>query len=243
MSKTANVLNVLSLFSDTRRHLSASEVANLLGVSHATAYRYIHELESTGFIEPGARGFYVLGPAVVQLDRLVRMHDPLITAAHDVMRELSARTGGTVLLARFFGGTVMCVDQIEGRNGPHTVSYERGRAMPLYRGSPSVAILAHLTPAALRDIVCHDADAVRRAGLPVDSETLHQHFADMRGQGIAHTREAVDKGVMGWSMAILNGAHVLGSLSVLLALDTPDPQPARIEDQLRRATLRVHGRL
>lgn len=243
MSKTANVLNVLSLFSDTRQHLGATDIAALLGVSNATAYRYINELENSGFIESAGRGAYVLGPAVVRLDRLIRMNDPLIQAARSIMRELVDRTGGTALLARYFGGTVMCVHDIEGRNGPHTVSYERGRAMPLYLGSPSTVILAHLGREALRDIVRRDAGEIRKAGLPAEGDQLHADLASIRQKGIAHTQGAVDRDVMGWSAAITHGSHVLGSLSVLLDRNTPDISPPRIEDQLRRAALRVQGRL
>jgi DNA-binding IclR family transcriptional regulator len=91
---------------------------------------------------------YVLGPMVVELDRQIRLADPLLEAADELPGKLAEQTGGTVLLCRFHGSKVMCIHQVKGRNPALSVSYERGRAMPLYRGATSKIILAYLPAAA-----------------------------------------------------------------------------------------------
>ena len=73
MSKTAKVLQVLRLFGEGRKQLRATDVAQLLGVAPATAYRYVADLEAAGFIESASMGNYVLGPAIVELDREIRI--------------------------------------------------------------------------------------------------------------------------------------------------------------------------
>jgi DNA-binding IclR family transcriptional regulator len=243
MTKTSNVLQVLRLFSDERQHVRVAEIASLLSVSSATAYRYVSELEQAGLIEAASVGRYVLGPAIVELDRQIRVHDPLIAAAADIMKSLSERTGGTTILARLHGLRVVCVDQVRGRHGPTSVSYERGRAMPLYRGATSTAILAHLDSDMLRAVAAHDADALEQAGLPSTAGALMQHFERVRALGIAHSDSAVDAETLGWGVPIRHGRHLLGSLSVALSRRAPDIAPQRVADQLKRAAWRVQARM
>lgn len=243
MTKTVNVLQVLRLFSEERQHVRAADIARLLGVSSATAYRYVSELQQAGLIENAATGRYVLGPTIVELDRQIRVHDPLIASASDILRTLSERTGGTTILARSHGRKVVCVDQVPGRHGPKSVSYERGRAMPLYRGATSTAILAHLDRETIRELATHDAAALKKAGLPSKPEDLWAHLAVLRAQGVVRSEGAVDAEALGWATPIHQGKHLLGSMSVVLSRNAPEVAPQRIADQLRRAALRVQGRL
>jgi DNA-binding IclR family transcriptional regulator len=243
MTTTARVLQVLRLFKEGRTVLRASDVEQGLGVSCATAYRYLADLEDAGLVERSAAGLYVLGPEVVELDRLVRRHDPLIAAAGDLMEDLAERTGGIVLLARLHSRRVMCVHQVRGPHAPQHVSYERGRAMPLYCGATSKAILAHLPREALRDLVRSDAAALREAGLPDDPEALQQAMAVIRQRKVCATVAEVDPGAQGWAAAIHHGAQLLGSLSVVRARGAPEIAGERVADLVLRAALRIQGRL
>jgi DNA-binding IclR family transcriptional regulator len=243
MPKTVNVLQALRLFNDERRRLRVAEIATLLGVSPATAYRYVDELEQARFIESAGMGFYVLGPVIVELDRQIREHDPLIAAAAEIMRGLSDRTGGTTLLARLHGLKVMCVHQVRGRHAPKAVSYERGRTMPLFRGATSKAILASLGDESIRELAETEAPALRHAGLPARIDALCEHLAALRERVVVHTRSEVDAEALGWAVPIRDGRQLLGSLSVVLWSHAPDIDSHRISTQLERAALRVQGRL
>jgi len=243
MTTTGKVLQVLQLFSDERKQLRAVDVVEALGISSATAYRYMADLEEAGLIERSSVNQYVLGPAIVELDRQIRENDPLIAAASEIMKTLSERTGGTALLSRLHGRKVVCVHQVRGKLSPAQVSYERGRAMPLYRGATSKIILAHLDEQTLREIAKKDAAALRKAGLPSGFDALSGVLAAMRDDKVYATAGEVDEEAMGWAVAIHQGRHLLGSLSVVMSRSAPNPQPQRIADQLLRAALRIEGRL
>ena len=243
MAKTANVLQVLSLFSGNRRWLRAGDIAELLQVSLPTAYRYVSDLVTAGLVENLSPGIYVLGPAIVELDREIRIHDPLIAAATEIQQALSEATGGTTLLARLHGLKVVCVHHVRGRHGPTMVSYERGRAMPLYRGATSIAILANLDRETIRNLARSDAPALRRAGLPSKPQDLLAHLESLKARDVVHTEGEVDVDARGWATAIHRGKHLLGSMSVVLSRSAPEVSPQRVADQLRRAVLRIQGRL
>lgn len=243
MTTTGKVLQVLPLFLEGRRHLSAADVMKRLGVSSATAYRYLAELAGAGLVERSAVNEYVLGPMVVELDRQIRENDPLIAAAADVMKLLSERTGGIALLCRLHGRRVVCVHQVRGRHAPATVSYERGRAMPLFRGATSKVILAHLPAGELREIAAQQAAELRKAGLPAAFEPLARAMAELRARRVCATAGEVDRAALGWGAPIRQGKHLLGSLSLVLAQEHAPAEPRRVEDQLLRAALRIEGRL
>ena len=237
------MLDTLQLFSAERPHLRAADVARLLAVSPATAYRCIADLEAAGLIERSPAGPYVLGPMIVELDRQIRLGDPLISAAGEVMRLLAERTGGTVLLARLHGLKVVCVHQLRGRASPALVSYDRGRAMPLYRGATSKAILAQLDAETVKRLVTTDAAGLRAAGLPTRFDDLSAHLATLRADKVCFGAGEVDPEAMGWAAALHDGRHLLGSLSVVVARSIPDDATRRIGDLVRRAALRIEGRL
>jgi DNA-binding IclR family transcriptional regulator len=243
MTTTAKVLQVLQLFNDGRKQLRAADVVETLGVSSATAYRYMADLEGAGLIERASINQYVLGPTIVQLDRQIRENDPLLAAASDIMKTLSERTGGTALLSRLHGRKVVCVHQVRGRFSPVHVSYERGRAMPLYRGATSKIILAHLDADTLRELTRNDSADLRKAGLPSSFDALCALLAKLRADKVCATVSEVDRGAMGWACALHQGKHLLGSLSVVMSATAPIANPGGIADQLLRAALRIEGRL
>ncbi|MBN9428305.1 MAG: helix-turn-helix domain-containing protein [Burkholderiales bacterium] len=243
MSRTDRVLDVLGLFTESVQSLSAPEIARALGVSTASAYRYLGDLEAAGLVEGAGAGRYVPGPGIVELDRRVRMADPLIGAAAPIMERLAERTGGVVLLCRLYGRKVLCVHQVIGPKGPPQVSYERGRAMPLFRGATSQAILAQLPRAVVEQLAVDEAAAIAEAGLPTDPAALIEHLRVLGAQRVCASSGEVDKEAMGWARALRDGRKVVGSLSVVLARAHGRGADTLVADQVWRAALRIEGRL
>ena len=244
MSRTLKVLQLLRLYDEEHPVLRAGDIARGLRVSLATAYRCIEDLESEGWLEALAGGLYGLGPAIVELDRQIRIADPLIAAASDIARDLSERTRGTILLCRLHGLKVICVHSVAGRSAPPVVGYERGRAMPLHRGAPSRAILAQLPASTLQRLIDEDAANLRGAGWPTRLPALQRRLQALRTQGVQVSVAEVDRGAHGWAVPLFAGRQLIGSLSVVRddAGIAPDEQ-GRIGELLRRAALRIEARL
>lgn len=243
MTTTAKVLQVLRLFKTGHPVLRIYDVMERLGVSCATAYRYLADLEEAGLVERSGTSQYVLGSEVIELDRLIRVNDPLIAAAQDLMDALAERTGGTVLLARLHERRVMCVHESRGRHAPPHVSYERGRSMPLFRGATSRAILACLPDETLKELVALEGEKLRQAELPDTFEPLRAALAEIRQHKVCCSIGAVDAQACGWAAPVFSRQQLLGSLSVVLSADAPNVQSERIADQVLRAALRLQGRM
>ncbi|MES2510957.1 MAG: IclR family transcriptional regulator [Pseudomonadota bacterium] len=244
MPGTNRALSILGLFSQDRPVITPEWLIRELAVSRASVYRDLGELAAAGLIERVADRGYVLGPKVVELDRQIRLADPLIEAAGELLDRLAAETGGAILLCRFHGNKVMCIQQVNGRNPALSVSYERGRAMPLYRGATSKIILACLPQAQLKLLWTAERKTLVAAGLPDDFAQLMKVLRAIRDVGYYITEGEVDPDAMGFAVPLRDGEHLLGSLSVVMPV-------ALMKDTLRKSTLsrlqsaagRIEGRL
>jgi DNA-binding IclR family transcriptional regulator len=214
-SSGERLLAVLALFTIEQPSWTVEGAAEALGVSATTAYRYFKRLTKTGLISPISGARYTLGPAIIQMDRLIQ----LLKAARGVMSELIqyATDGSTILLCRLFHDRVMCVHQVMGP-GPQTpVSYERGRLMPLFRGATSKIILAHLPGRTLKPLYEKNRAEIADAGLGERWEAFRAALAALRRAGVAVTSEDLDPGRVGIAAPVFDKDHaVLGSLSFVL---------------------------
>src|SRR5882762_5827098 len=93
------LLAVLALFTIARPQWTVEAVAEKLGVSATTSYRYFKRLTKAGLISPVSGAGYTLGPAIIQMDRLIQSSDPMLRGARGVMIDLArhAAEGSTVL--------------------------------------------------------------------------------------------------------------------------------------------------
>lgn len=78
------------MFTESRIRISATEIAEHLGVSRSTACRYAQTLISTEFIVGGPGNGFRLGPKVMELARIARRGYGLSDMAIPVMREIAA---------------------------------------------------------------------------------------------------------------------------------------------------------
>lgn len=216
----SRVLRILGLFSVEQPVLSIQAMMDRLDASRATVYRDVQELLEAGLLEKVDSRGYALGTRIVELDRQIRLADPLLQAAGELPQQLARDAGGTVLLCRLHARTVLCILESSGGAKGLAVSYERGRAMPLYRGATSKTLLAHVPATRLRQLLELDREAIIEAGLPPTLASLQQALAPLRAQGHVVTRAEVDPDAVGLAVPLMDGSRLLGSLSVVLPAST-----------------------
>ncbi len=220
-------IGLLRLFTLARPVWTVDAAAAVLQVSASSAYRYVAVLVEAGLLTPAGSAQYVLGPAIIQYDRQIQMTDPLLLHARPVMTALSREApGSTMLLCRRFQDTVLCVHQVTDAMAPRTVSYERGRPMPLFRGATSKILLAHLTWRELRRLYAPHQTEIAAAGLGETWEAFRTTMTRMRRAGYAVTHAEVDPRSVGLSVPVHDGAkRVVGSLSFVIAAEAEAERP------------------
>ena len=208
----SRILRILQLF-DTQHVWTVEAIAQEMGVSVSSAYRDVQELSRAGFLDPVAGAGYVLGPAFIEYDRLIRASDPLIQVAAPLMHRLLQRTTqqGTAILCRRYRDCVMCVHQERGTQSKARTFYERGVAMPLYVGAASKAILAYLDERTLKRSYEEHREHIRRASGREDLKSFRAEMRGIRRDGYAITIGELGAGRVGFAAPILlEGAAVAG---------------------------------
>jgi DNA-binding IclR family transcriptional regulator len=222
MSMSIKILDILSLFSVERSQWTVEEAAHAIDQPVSTTYRHFAILAKADLIVSFRNGLYVLGPAAIQLDWLIRQTDPLLKAAQPAMKFLTGAVDrpAVVLLCRLYRGQVMCIDQAIAGNPSFAPSYQRGRLMPLSRGSPSKIILASMSDRAKQSLQIHHGKEFAAAGLGTNWTELRLSLAAIRDAGHSVSRAEVDKGVIGISAAILvTEGTPIGSVSYVISAE------------------------
>lgn len=245
MSTANRLLNVLALFG-SRAEWTVEEAASELGLTLSTAYRYFKSLVEAGLVTADTPGRYTLGPAIIQFDRQLRLHDPLIASAAPVMRELANEMGKetAIVLCRLYRTEVLCVHQesldpptIENRYiSNRQASYGRGQPMPLHRGAPSKAILAHMNFRLVKPIYDSDPEAMAAVGLGANWTEVKRSLRKLRHSGPIVTQGELQGGMQGIALPIYSAQEaVIGSLSMIAPANREMPPRETMDAMLSKA--------
>lgn len=216
------MLELLPLFASAQSVLSMEEIMSLTGYSRSTAYRYVRTLADVGLLTPVAGRAYSLGPLIIELDRSIRMMDPLLQVAPPFMEMLTRRTGQAVILGRYFRRNVVCVHQ-EGEAQGFVPTFGRGREMPAFSSATSRVILAHLPAREVKDIYLSGSDAIADADMGEDWNTFRTTLRDIRAQGFAISKiGAVDAHAVGVAAPLFDSRNICVAAVSLVSSDAQD---------------------
>ncbi len=243
-SALARLLAVLDLFDEQHLHWTPDAVADALGVSRPTAYRYVRLLVDAGLLQRSADARLSPGPRIVVLDHLMRQADPLLQPAVPLMKELVAQTGFDAVMSALVGRQLLDTHR-EHAAAPADLSYGRGRPRPLFLGAAPKVILAQLPPAALHKLFDgHAAEAVA-AGLPADWPAFRRHFARIRKAGHYLSRGELEPALAGLAAPVVApDGQVAGALSLVGPVARMEVMDApKLAQRVMRAAREIGARL
>ncbi len=208
------MLGLLEVFTTAAPAWSTEDLIRFSGASRSTCYRYIKALQAAGLLTPVAGGAWMLGPRIIELDRTMRLCDPVTAGGGPPMRRLAEGTGFSALLCLLFSGTVMCVDDVPATGAPAGI-FSRGQRRPLFAGAASKVILAHLPPHRLRALFARHRTTIAAAGLGADWDAFRGALRAIREAGHCVSVGEFQPGVLGIAAPLFNAeGGVLGSLGI-----------------------------
>ena len=229
VSTSDRLLTLLGLFSGDRSEWSVDEAAAELGISVSNTYRYFRSLTAAGLIVPITAGRYVLGPAIIQLDRQMRLRDPLITAATPVLREFvtAAPPDSVAMLCRYFREQVICVHEEFITRPELEVSFDRGLPMPIWRGAPAKVILAHLPLRVIKSIWGKHQREFARYGLGENWTETKASLRRIRNQPSLQTAGELGTPTVGVAAPIFEDGKLIASLGLVTLSRSAEPEIVR----------------
>ena len=217
MSSLERLQTILDLYSEAEPIWTLEQITNQTGYARSTAYRYVRELCDAGLLISIGKGAHVLGPRIIEFDRLIRNTDPLLIAAQKVIPQLYQEFGGgLLLLSSLYGDKVLCIYQ-EPLIVDFKVSYTRGRPMPLFYGATAKVILANLPERKLVKLFLKHRVEIANAGLGDEWDQFKGCLESIRNKGYCISNGEVDRGVTGIGAAIFSDSKtVIGSLTYVM---------------------------
>lgn len=243
-SSLARMLGVLDLFDEQRLHWSAEDIAEALGVSLPTSYRYLKTLSDAGLLRRGTDARYALGPRIVVLDHFIRQADPILQCAIPFMKELVAQTGFDCVVSSLHGDQLLDTHREHG-SMPADLSYGRGRPRPLFQGGAPKVILAGLpTPQLHRLLDAHSAE-VAAAGLPTDWPSFRRYYAQIRKAGFYFSNGELEAKLAAIAVPLQQAdGSVIGALSLVSTVPRMAViDPAKLTPLIQRAAREISARL
>ncbi|MFI6816026.1 IclR family transcriptional regulator [Nonomuraea sp. NPDC050328] len=243
-STADRALDILLLFDDDTLVLPAARVAEHLGVSRSTAYRYLQSLTGMGFLEEneGGSGFR-LGPRVLDLARLARKGMGLSELARPIMRELAQASGYPVLLTRLTGTAVSCLER-QDANQVLRLSYERGQILPVNAGAAALALLAWAPSDVIEQVLSQPLSRFTEATV-ADPEDLRARLSAIRAQGYAASRGELDPDVLGIAAPVFGtGPAPVAAISIAaLSHRVPDSEVSGLAQRVGKAAEELSARV
>jgi DNA-binding IclR family transcriptional regulator len=234
-STSDRTLDILTMFTDERPRLTASELAAELGTARSTAYRYLQALTSAGFVEEDPGGGFRLGLRIFELAGVARRSYGFLDLAAPVLAGLSATTGETALLTRRHGISVVCLDKCEAPGRLLRISYERGTVLAPNAGASALILFAWDDPATLTGLLAATELPRYTPSTPVRPAHIVEILADAREQGYLVIQGVLDADAVGIAAPVRDSAGaVIAAVSVVaLAGRTAGAQADALIDAVR----------
>ena len=213
---TDRVFGLFDLFTETEAIWTVDALAERSRASKPTVYRYLRALIAAGLLAQVGAGKYALGPRIVELDRQIRLADPLLQLAVPIMAAQRDIVSGTQLLCRYYGLRVFSIH--EERSDPRIrTSFDRGRPFSLFLGSGSRIILAHLPAPQLRRLFLYHAGEIAAAGLGTTWPEFRATLKAIRMRGVA-VASVIDTALVGIAAPIFAAPEIVSGCLILVRL-------------------------
>ncbi len=213
---TDRVFGLFDLFTEAEAIWTIDALVERSRASKPTVYRYLRALITAGLLAQVGVGTYALGPRIVELDRQIRIADPLLKLAIPIMEAQRDIVLGTQLLCRYYGIRVFSIHEERSDTRIRT-SFDRGRPFSLFLGSGSRIILANLLQPQLRRLFLHHADEIAAAGLGNTWPEFRATLMAIRRRGVA-VASVIDTALVGIAAPIFAAPEVVTACLILVRI-------------------------
>ncbi|UOO89749.1 IclR family transcriptional regulator [Vitreoscilla massiliensis] len=124
-------LAILELYSDSKKALTLTEIAESLDINRSSAFRLVQTLEYAGYLKKGAQKSYTLDSKVMQLGYLTLSHMSLPEVSQPIMQQLRDKTTLATHLAVLNHRDLVYVSN-EQALGTFTSNIQTGARWPAY---------------------------------------------------------------------------------------------------------------
>ncbi|GAA4374551.1 IclR family transcriptional regulator domain-containing protein [Paeniglutamicibacter cryotolerans] len=205
-------LSVLLAFTPERPSLTVTQAATAVGVTRASARRFLLTLADLGYLRVQGNSF-VQTPRVLDLGASYLSGLSLTKVAAPHLRDLALRLDETTTLSTLDGQDVLYVARVPAPR-LQSVTVNIGNRLPAWATSMGRVLLAELPDAVLEERLEHTRLHSFTAKTVTSIEQLRSELNRVREQGWSLVAQELDEGLRGVAVPVRRGIEVLGALNV-----------------------------
>jgi len=213
-------IQILKLFSEDRKEMKLTEIANELDLNKSTVYGILSTLKYHGLIDQDEKTQkYRLGLYLMRLGNLVANSIDVINIAHPIIEEVSHRLNETVHLSKLDRLEIVYLDKVES-NQSIRISTAIGTRKPAYCTGMGKVLLAFSD---LNEVEKSLPDKLQAftPNTVIDKKVLLEELRDIKKIGYAIDREESEIGLMCIAAPIFD---YNGEVKYALSVSGPTPR-------------------
>lgn len=205
---------ILALIDSARPEINARTVVAELGLSPATAHRFLATLVRVGALATYQRGSYCLGPKVWDLGRMEQLTNPLAQVVTPVIEGASRDLSESVMASRLSRAGPVCM-AVARPNRPFNMDIKVGTILPLHSTAQGKLWLASLSPKERRARLAAYNLTATTPNTVQDRAALEEELCTIQATGYSVNRGENEADLGAVSLPVLDGhGETILSLSV-----------------------------
>ncbi|MEI2385335.1 IclR family transcriptional regulator C-terminal domain-containing protein [Breoghania sp. JC706] len=186
-------LKVMQALGDAPEGLTLTDVAGRIGLTRATARRFLLTLTELGYVRQERR-LFILTPKVLSLGVSYLSNRPIWQNAEPVMRELSRQVNESCSVAVIDGTEIVYVARVAGKR-IMSVNITIGTRLPALTTSMGRVLLSNLSPPALNAFLAKAHIERFTEHTITDREALFAEIDKVRTRGYALVDQELEIGL------------------------------------------------
>jgi len=188
-------LNILELFNEKSKELTATQISQLSSLHKSTAFRILDMLEDSSLLEKSPESLkYRLGFKVYFLGSLVEGNTEIRNLSRPFLETLKQKCNETVHLVVLHRGEALYLDKIEGGKNIRVVS-RIGMKLPAHCSGVGKVLLAACSEETINQIIREKGLQRFTDNTITDVAALKAELARIRKQGYAIDNEEIELGL------------------------------------------------
>ncbi|MFC4025292.1 IclR family transcriptional regulator [Oceanobacillus longus] len=236
-------IKLLDCFKD-KHELSLLDLAEVSEMPKTTIFRLVASLEETGLIVKTKYSShdvkYKLGMKLLEFGKLVSEQMEYRKIALPYMNNINEKLNESVHLAVVEGDEAVYVEKMDS-NRPIRLVIKVGARAPLYAGSASKLLLAHLDKKKREEYLKRLKLEKIAENTIEDMERLQNQLKEIREKGYAFSQQEIYKETMGFSCPIRDySGETIAALGVSIPVtDYKEEKAKQILEEIIRATNQI----
>jgi IclR family KDG regulon transcriptional repressor len=244
VTAVGRTLAVLDALGDQEGDSGLTELAQRLGMSKATVFRFLQSLKRLGYVVQDSEDRYRLSVKLFELGARALPQLDLVREAEQGMRHLNTLTGETVHLGIHDEGAIVYVHKIDSRYNLRMYS-RIGRRAPLYCTGIGKTLMAWRDETEVRRLLASEGFVARTRHTLPDLAAYLAELHQVRQQGFAEDREEFEENMRCIAAPLFDRfGQVVAGLSVSFpCFRFPEDRKAEYIEALRRTARQVSSAL